>query len=1388
MLSLFQDTAKGPIVKALVGDGGKQVRTEHRPPEAGDWQAHLQGREALGVLLDRAVSLDFDHHSPKDLGPLLEVFRALDLPAYYGPGTTRGSRVWFFLPEAGDWQGLAQGVARLARDLGLIPCEGYPNGAKPVILPLYGALNGNPRPLYRLDGAPVSLPFAPETVDPQALGRLVKAGELFHTALQRKPESRHDAAMTFLNLAHRLGVAKELAALLSTPRLYQAWGLDDGTRSLEAWKEEVQRLLGAAQDPGYDRKRGLPYLKDQGFELPRVLVEELEPWPEPQPLDQGVGLPAWPRGQGLVPDELEELATRLGDARAVDPTPIAVGGLAVLSAVLAHQGVIIQPDQDNAAWWEAPVLWVVLLGHSGSGKTPILRALTEPVRALEKEFSEENREASAQWEAELAAWKAAKPKERGPKPEPPPMRRLMVSDATPEALGQILAQNHGVLAVVDELKGLLYSWRREDRAEARALYLSAYSGQGLTVDRILRGTVYLERPMLALLGGIQPGPWYALLQDSQGLREGADGLLQRLTPVMVQAFPPHRNPPPVREEVLGNWRGLVEGLLDPDGVGRAITTSPQALPLWREWVYQSEVEARKEDLPEAWRSYLSKRPGLTIRIAAILAVARGNPTIATEDLEAAIALVQRVLEPHARAAWAIGENTIPEGAKRLAKRIQEKRLEEVGVRDLLTHRLARNKGEALEALYALERLGWLRPEGKVWRVNPKVLGGPDRPPTPTPSAPFSRFSSGGSQGGETPSGTLLKTAEGGIQQLSAASAGGDGDTPTAPVLNLLKTAEGGLQQLESSSHTQETMAQDPTAESAEGVQRVCVSQEGCEDSLNLSLVETAKDLADLLPQLMGAQAVGVDLETTGLDPHLSAIRLVSLALEDRAYVVDLFRLPQALEALRPLFEAKEGPILVGHNLRFDLGFLLQAGVWPRGERLRDTGLTQQILEAIPRMPALKDLVPGLDKALQASDWSGPLTQAQLSYAARDAHAVLNLYRSQRVKVLVKALHQVALAEMRALPAVAWMELMGVPFDLSLWLEAAREAETRVKELEAALPFGVNWRSPSQVLRYLRAEGLDLQDTREETLTLYRGHPVVDLLLEYKKAQKRLSAFGPDWAKYLHPSTGRIHPDWKQIGAETGRMACTRPNLQQVPRDPDLRGAFRAPEGRVLVKADFSQIELRLAAQIAGDGRMLEAYAKGEDLHTLTASLITGKEAITKEDRQLAKALNFGLLYGMGAESLREYARTSYGVELTPEEAQAFRDRFFQAYAGLKTWHLRTGEALKASGEIEVRTLLGRRRKTNRFTEALNTPVQGSGADGLKLALALLYERRAEAPGCFPILAVHDEIVVEAPEDRAQEALAWLTGAMRDGMGQVLTQVPVEVEAGVYRDWGATPKE
>jgi DNA polymerase-1 len=328
--------------------------------------------------------------------------------------------------------------------------------------------------------------------------------------------------------------------------------------------------------------------------------------------------------------------------------------------------------------------------------------------------------------------------------------------------------------------------------------------------------------------------------------------------------------------------------------------------------------------------------------------------------------------------------------------------------------------------------------------------------------------------------------------------------------------------------------------------------------------------------------------------------------------------------------------------------------------------------------------------------------------------------------------------------------------------------------------GWKWDSPQSVAQAFRDAGLEVEGTDDDTLATI-DHPMAALLRDYRAARKRATTYGPAWLKDSFHG-GRVYAKWLQCGSRAGRMACSGPNLQNLPRDRRYRRCITAPPGRVLVKADYSQIELRIAAKVSGDARMMAAYRDGQDLHTLTARSILGKSDVTRADRQLAKALNFGLIYGAGADTLRTYARTSYGVELTEAEARQHRRAFFATYPGLRRWHAQAGQT--GDRVLETRTLAGRRRRNvARFTEKLNSPVQGTGADGLKAALALLWERRDECPGAMPVLAVHDEVVVECDAGQADAVVAWLKQAMLDGMAPLVEPVPVAVEVQVSRTWG-----
>jgi DNA polymerase-1 len=555
----------------------------------------------------------------------------------------------------------------------------------------------------------------------------------------------------------------------------------------------------------------------------------------------------------------------------------------------------------------------------------------------------------------------------------------------------------------------------------------------------------------------------------------------------------------------------------------------------------------------------------------------------------------------------------------------------------------------------------------------------------------------------------------------------------------------------------------------------------------------------VLPELLAAPLLGLDTETTGLDPRSHRLRLVQLAAPERTVVVDCFRVDP--RALAPVFQ--QARRFAGHHLAFDFRFLQAAGLpVPNGDRLLDTMLAAQLLGAGTPAGRLNQCGLGavvqrtlgieLDKSQQKADWTGELSAEQLAYAARDAGVLLPLAAHLEAEITVAGLERVASLEMRAVPAVAWLEQAGAPFDAEDWRVLSDQAVTTQVRLEYEMTqltglaglFGdstINWGSPAQVRELLKARGHTVASTDETTLqALIDRDPLVSLLLEHREATRKASVYGIEFLQHVSGATGRIHPGYLQLGAATGRMSCAKPNLQQVPRDPPYRACFRPGPGRVLVKADYSQIELRIAAVIAQEPRMLHAYQQGEDLHVVTAASVLGRAngVVTPEDRQAAKALNFGLIYGMGADTLREHAASGYGVHLTPQQAAQFRERFFGTYPGLRRWHRN-----QRDGAVDTRTLAGRRRiGVGRFTEKLNTPVQGSGADGLKAALALLWETRHACPSAVPVLCVHDEIVLECDEAEAERARDWLVACMEQGMQSVLTQVPVVVEAKVIRDW------
>jgi DNA polymerase I len=548
--------------------------------------------------------------------------------------------------------------------------------------------------------------------------------------------------------------------------------------------------------------------------------------------------------------------------------------------------------------------------------------------------------------------------------------------------------------------------------------------------------------------------------------------------------------------------------------------------------------------------------------------------------------------------------------------------------------------------------------------------------------------------------------------------------------------------------------------------------------------------------LRSAEVSWADLETTGLDPLTAQARLLQLAPTDGPVTVIDLAQAGGLHALREPLEALRA---VAHNATFDMGFLWRAGV----RLVPDcTLLANHVLTGKPEKLAVlaeRHLGLALDKAEQASEWSGPLTERQLQYAALDARTVGHLHPILQAEVELRRSTRAYDLACRAQAAVVSMELAGMPFDVTAQRSLVARLTAERDRFRAALEEALEGRNPNsgpQLAEWLTAvlggpesskykawpktgtgklaTGADELKKGLAYLPLAAERVVAELLLPYKVVEKQCSTYGTSLEKHIHPVTGRIHARFNLAGTVTGRMSSAHPNMQNIPRDKAFRGLFRVPEGRVFVIADYSQMELRVAALIAGEAALLQAYRDGRDTHVLTAALLLGKdpEAVTGEERQLAKAVNFGLLYGQQAKGLQAYAASSYGVEMSEGTARQHRATWFRAYPAFAEWHARGGAAAKRA--LAVRTPAGRERRWEtadrntaggfRETEAYNTPVQGGAAEAMLAALDPLMQRLARAGlDPTPVAVVHDELLVEASATDAPAVARILEESMVAGM-------------------------
>ena len=558
-------------------------------------------------------------------------------------------------------------------------------------------------------------------------------------------------------------------------------------------------------------------------------------------------------------------------------------------------------------------------------------------------------------------------------------------------------------------------------------------------------------------------------------------------------------------------------------------------------------------------------------------------------------------------------------------------------------------------------------------------------------------------------------------------------------------------------------------------------------------------LRPFLKRLMKTSICSLDTETTGLRPWLGdRIRLVQIATTDEVQVIDIWAQTDALEILRPVLEGG-GPMIAMHNAKFDLAMLKKQGLAmpPRG-KIFDTYLASLLLdnsaETRPKQSlkalAKRYLDRDLPKELAGSDWSAPiLTDEQFEYAAEDARTTYDLARLLEPLIDQEKLREAYEIELAVLPIIIDLHFTGVRIDPAMWLPLAAEADrqqTRAAADMTALTGEHNWASPPQVLKLLHERGIDIASTDESYLQEYASDPFVSALLRWREWNKGVTTYGMSVVKACD-ANDRFHAEYNQADTRTGRM--TADIIHQVPRVGGYRQAVRPVEGRCLIKCDYAQLQLVIVAELADDRTMQQAFNDGAtDIHTQTASRVLGvpPDQVTKDQRQQAKALNFGLVFGAGASTLQMRAATTYGVQWTLEQATLLRDKFFYAYQGVRRWHREPQH--QGAEALDVRSASGRRRKAvKKFTQKVNSPVQMLEVDGVKTGLVLLEQAIRDAGlDAQIVMIVHDEVDLECPIEQAQQVADLAKECLEAGMNKWLKRTRARIDVDIYRDWAGTP--
>ena len=586
------------------------------------------------------------------------------------------------------------------------------------------------------------------------------------------------------------------------------------------------------------------------------------------------------------------------------------------------------------------------------------------------------------------------------------------------------------------------------------------------------------------------------------------------------------------------------------------------------------------------------------------------------------------------------------------------------------------------------------------------------------------------------------------------------------------------------------------------------------------IILSKDELEKLLGELGAAQEFSLDLETTSQDSMRA--KIVGIALSFKPYEGfyipvghSYIGAPEQLERelvlgnLKPFLEAKDKKI-IGQNLKYDSKVLRRYGITLQGISF-DSLLAAYLLDPTSR----KDLDELAARYLKREMISyKELSQEEMNrvpveeatrYAGEDAEIVYRLKDRMIAELQEKELYELfTQVELPLIDVLVEMELNGILLDPQVLEEQAKEIEVLLEDLRreifhlAGEEFNPN--SPKQVAHIL-FEKLRLPVIKKtktgpstDSLTLKElalQHPLPERILAYRELEKLLNTYIKKLPEYINPETGRVHTSFNQSVTATGRLSSSDPNLQNIPVRTELGGqirrAFIAPEGRKLLAADYSQIELRLLAHLSGDEGLIKAFRENEDLHTKTAAEIFGvpKEGVTRRQREAAKRVNFATIYGVSA------FRLSKELSIPQKEAQGYLDRYFERYPRVKEF---IEEKIREAGsQGYTTTILNRRRYLPHINSrnynlrsydqrnAINAPIQGSAADLMKLAMLHIYNKvKAQELKADLLLQIHDELIFELDTGEVERAAPLIKTTMERVMD---LRVPLKVEIKIGDDWG-----